>query len=39
MARLSADAIIFTIVGGTVIGLLLGLKVVWDIDIYRIIGR
>ncbi|MFT4511784.1 MAG: serine/threonine protein kinase/pSer/pThr/pTyr-binding forkhead associated (FHA) protein [Planctomycetota bacterium] len=39
MARLSADAIIFTIVGATVIALLLGLKVVCDLDIYRIIGR
>lgn len=39
MARLCADAIIFGIVGGTVIALLLGLKVIWDIDIYRMVGR
>ena len=39
MARLSADAIIFGLVGGTVIALLLGLKMIWDIDIYRLIGR
>tara|TARA_R110002096_G_scaffold9362_1_gene37077 strand:- start:1314 stop:2888 length:1575 start_codon:yes stop_codon:yes gene_type:complete len=39
MARLTADAIVFGLVGGTVIALLLGLKVVWDIDIYRMIGK
>jgi hypothetical protein len=39
MARICADAIIFGIVGGTVIALLLGLKAIWDIDIYRMIGR
>lgn len=39
MARLCADTIIFGIVGGTVIALLLGLKAIWDIDIYRMIGR
>jgi len=39
VARLCADSIIFGLVGGTVIALLLGLKAIWDIDIYRMIGR
>lgn len=40
LARLTGDAIIFTIVGGTVIALLLVLKAVWpDADIYRLIGK
>lgn len=39
-ARLTGDAIVFSIVGLTVIGLLLALKVVWPhIDIYRLIGK
>lgn len=38
-ARLSADAIIFSMIAGVVIALLLGLKLVWDVDIYRLIGR
>jgi serine/threonine protein kinase/pSer/pThr/pTyr-binding forkhead associated (FHA) protein len=40
LARLTGDAIIFTIVGGTVIALLLVLKAVWpEADIYRLIGK
>jgi len=39
-ARLTGDAIVFSICGVTVIGLLLALKVVWpSVDIYRLIGK
>lgn len=39
-ARLTGDAIVFSICGITVIGLLLALKVVWpSADIYRLIGK
>jgi len=39
-ARLAGDAIVFSITGATIIGLLLALKIVWPhIDIYRLIGK
>ena len=40
LARLTGDAIVFSITAGIVIALLLGLKIVWpSVDIYRLIGR